>query len=66
MPPVDLQIEVAKLIDKIVDSLSSAAHNTLYCAARFGITRYDVIPAEDEQHIEVGIAIVRASFFTGD
>lgn len=66
IPPVDLQIEVAKLIDQIVDSLSSAVHNAAYCAARFGITRYDVVPAEDEQHIEVGIAIVKVSFFTGD
>ena len=66
VPPVDLQIEVAKLIDQIVDSLSSAAHNVTYCAAGFGILRYDAIPAEDEQHIEVGIAIVKASFFTGD
>ncbi len=66
IPPVDLQIEVAKLIDEIVDSLSSAAHNATYCAARFGITRYDALPAEDEQHIEVGIAIVKVSFFTGD
>ena len=66
IPPVDLQIEVAKLIDQIVDSLSSAAHNVLYCAAGFGLIRYDAIPAEDEQHIEVGIAIVRVSFFTGD
>ena len=66
VPPIDLQIEVAKLIDQIVASLSTAAHNATYCAAGFGILRYDAIPAEDEQHIEVGIAIVRASFFTGD
>lgn len=66
VPPVDLQIEVAKLIDQIVASLSTADHNAAYCAAGFGILRYDAIPAEDEQHIEVGIAIVKASFFTGD
>ncbi len=66
VPPVDLQIEVAKLIDQIVASLSTAAHNATYCTAGFGILRYDAIPAEDEQHIEVGIAIVKASFFTGD
>ena len=66
IPPVDLQIEVADLIDQIINSLSSAAHNTIYCAAGFGITRYDVIPAEDEQHQEVGVAIARVTFFTGD
>jgi len=66
VPPVDLQIEVAKLIDQIVESLSTAAHNAAYCAAGFGILRYDAVPAEDEQHIEVGVAIVKASFFTGD
>lgn len=66
IPPDDLQIEVADLIDKIVDSISSAAHNALYCAAGFGLTRYDAIPAEDEQHLEVGVAVVRVTFFTGD
>ena len=62
----DLQIEIAKLMDQITASLTALAHVNLYCTNGFGIVRYDVIPAEDEQHHEVGIALVRAVFVTGD
>ena len=63
---VDLQIDVAALIDSIVDSLTSVAHTTAYCAAGFGITSYSATPAEDEQHHDVGVAFVVAQFVTGD
>ena len=63
---VDLQIDVAALIDSIVDSLTSVVHTAAYCAAGFGITSYNATPAEDEQHHEVGVAFVVAEFVTGD
>ena len=63
---VDLQIDVAALIDSIVASLTSVAHTAAYCAAGFGITSYSATPAEDEQHHDVGVAFVVAEFVTGD
>lgn len=62
----DLQVDVAALIDSIVASLTKVAHTELYCAAGFGIVSYEATPAEDEQHHEVGVALVIAQFVTGD
>ncbi len=63
---IDLQIDVAALIDSIVASLTTVPHTNAYCAAGFGITSYSATPAEDEQHHDVGVAFVVAEFVTGD
>lgn len=62
----DLQIRIAELADSIVSSLTSQTHANTFCTNNFGIESIQLLPAEDEEHYEIGILTARVMAVSGD
>jgi hypothetical protein len=62
----DLHIIMARLIDNIMNSLTSADNRATFCANNVGIDTVEIIPAEDEMHFNVCVALMRVNCISGD
>ena len=62
----DLQLVLADLADKVVDTITKQAAVDAFCTAGFGVENIQLFPAEDEEHYEIAILTARINTVSGD